>query len=127
MEIPVDKIRQLIRVAREPISLEVPVGDDESSRLGDFIEDKGQASPADVAIEMDLAQNIWELLATLTPREEKVVRMRFGIGNGIDRTLEQVGQEFHVTRERIRQIEAKALSKLRHPSRLKRLIQFSET
>jgi RNA polymerase primary sigma factor len=80
-----------------------------------------------VAIEMDLAQNIWELLATLTPREEKVVRMRFGIGNGIDRTLEQVGQEFHVTRERIRQIEAKALSKLRHPSRLKRLIQFSET
>ena len=127
MEIPVDKIRQLIRVAREPISLEVPVGDDESSRLGDFIEDKGQASPADVAIEMDLAQNIQELLATLTPREEKVVRMRFGIGNGIDRTLEQVGQEFHVTRERIRQIEAKALSKLRHPSRLKRLIQFSET
>jgi RNA polymerase primary sigma factor len=76
---------------------------------------------------MDLAQNIRELLATLTPREEKVVRMRFGIGNGIDRTLEQVGQEFHVTRERIRQIEAKALSKLRHPSRLKRLIQFSET
>jgi RNA polymerase primary sigma factor len=127
MEIPVDKIRQLIRVAREPISLEVPVGDDESSRLGDFIEDKGQASPAEVAIEMDLAQNVWELLATLTPREEKVVRMRFGIGNGIDRTLEQVGQEFHVTRERIRQIEAKALSKLRHPSRLKRLIQFSET
>jgi RNA polymerase primary sigma factor len=127
MEIPVDKIRQLIRVAREPISLEVPVGDDESSRLGDFIEDKSQASPADVAIEMDLAQNIWASLATLTTREEKVVRMRFGIGNGIDRTLEQVGQEFHVTRERIRQIEAKALSKLRHPSRLKRLIQFSET
>jgi len=105
----------------------MPVGDDESSRLGDFIEDKGQASPADVAIEMDLAQNIRELLATLTPREEKVVRMRFGIGNGIDRTLEQVGHEFHVTRERIRQIETKALSKLRHPSRLKRLIQFSET
>jgi len=127
MEIPVDKIRQLVRIAREPISLEVPVGDDESSRLGDFIEDKGQASPADVAIEMDLAQKIRELLATLTPREEKVVRMRFGIGNGIDRTLEQIGHEFHVTRERIRQIETKALSKLRHPSRLKRLIQFSET
>src|SRR5258708_8114664 len=81
MEIPVDKIRQLIRVAREPISLEVPVGDDESSRLGDFIEDKGQASPPDVAIEMDLAQHILELLATLTPREEQVVSMRFGIGN----------------------------------------------
>ncbi len=127
MEIPVDKIRQLIGNARPPISLEVPVGDDESSRLGDFIEDKGEASPAEAAIEMDLAQNIRELLSTLTPREEKVVRMRFGIGNGIDRTLEQVGQEFHVTRERIRQIEAKALGKLRHPSRLKRLIQFSES
>jgi RNA polymerase primary sigma factor len=127
MEMPVDKIRQLIRIARDPISLEVPVGDDESSRLGDFIEDKGEASPAEAVIEMDLAQNARKLLATLTPREEKVVRMRFGIGDGIDRTLEQVGQEFHVTRERIRQIEAKALRKLRDPSRLKRLIPFSES
>jgi RNA polymerase primary sigma factor len=127
MEMPVDKIRQLIRVARHPISLEVPVGDDESSRLGDFIEDKGGASPAEVVIEMDLALNTRKLLATLTPREEKVVRMRFGIGDGIDRTLEQVGQEFHVTRERIRQIEANALRKLRHPSRLKQLVRLSES
>ncbi len=127
MEIPVDKVRQLIRITLAPISLEVPVGDDERSRLGDLIEDKDEASPADVVMEMDLAQNVRTLLATLTPREEKVVRMRFGIGDGIDRTLEQVGQEFHVTRERIRQIEAKALSKLRHPSRLKRLVQFSES
>jgi len=126
MEMPVDKIRQLIRIAREPISLEVPMGDDESSRLGDFIEDKSGASPAELVIEMDLAHNTRKLLATLTPREEKVVKMRFGIGDGIDRTLEQVGQEFHVTRERIRQIEAKALSKLRHPSRLKQLVRLSE-
>jgi len=127
MEMPVDKIRQLIRIAREPISLEVPVGDDESSRLGDFIEDKAEASPAEVVIEMDLAENTRQLLATLSPREEKVVKMRFGIGDGIDRTLEQVGQEFHVTRERIRQIEAKALRKLRHPSRLKQLVRLSES
>ena len=127
MEMPVDKIRQLIRVAHHPISLEVPVGDDESSRLGDFIEDKGGVSPAEVVIEMDLALNTRKLLATLTPREEKVVRMRFGIGDGIDRTLEQVGQEFHVTRERIRQIEANALRKLRHPSRLKQLVRLSES
>jgi len=127
MEMPVDQVRQLIRSARHPISLEVPVGDDESSRLGDFIEDKGEASPAEVLMEMDLAQNTRKLLATLTPREEKVVRMRFGIGDGIDRTLEQVGQEFHVTRERIRQIEAKALRKLRHPSRLKQLVRLSES
>jgi RNA polymerase primary sigma factor len=127
MEMPVDKIRQLIRIARHPISLEVPVGDDESSRLGDFIEDKSEASPAEVLIQMDLAQNTRKLLATLTPREEKVVRMRFGIGDGIDRTLEQVGQEFHVTRERIRQIEARALRKLRHPSRLKQLVRLSES
>ena len=126
MEMPVDKVRQLIRVARHPISLEVPVGDDESSRLGDFIEDKAGASPAEVVIEMDLALNTRKLLATLTPREEKVVRMRFGIGDGIDRTLEQVGQEFHVTRERIRQIEANALRKLRHPSRFKQLVRLSE-
>jgi RNA polymerase primary sigma factor len=126
MEMPVDKVRHLIRVTRDPISLEVPVGDDETSRLGDFIADKGEASPADAAIEMDLAQSVRKVLATLTPREEKVVRMRFGIGDGIDRTLEQVGQEFHVTRERIRQIEAKALGKLRHPSKLKRLVGFSE-
>jgi len=127
MELPVDKIRQLIRVTRDPISLELPVGDDETSRLGDFIADKGEASPADAAIEMDLAKNVRKVLSTLTPREEKVVRMRFGIGDGIDRTLEQVGQEFHVTRERIRQIEAKALGKLRHPSKLKRLAGFSES
>jgi len=127
MELPVDKIRHFIRIARSSISLEAPVGDDETSRLGDFIEDKDEASPADVVIAMDLAQNARKLLATLTAREEKVVRMRFGIGDGIDRTLEQVGQEFHVTRERIRQIEAKALGKLRHPSRLKRLIQSSES
>ena len=127
MELPVDKIRHLIRVTRDPISLELPVGDDETSRLGDFIADKGEVSPADAAIEMDLVQNVRKVLATLTPREEKVVRMRFGIGDGIDRTLEQVGQEFHVTRERIRQIEAKALGKLRHPSKLKRLVGFSES
>jgi RNA polymerase primary sigma factor len=126
MNVPPERIRELIRVARQPISLEVPVGEEGSSRLGDFIEDEDETSPIDAVISMHMARNTQRLLATLTAREEKVLRMRFGIGAGTDRTLEQVGQVFKVTRERIRQIEAKALAKLRHPSRRKRLLQLSE-
>jgi RNA polymerase primary sigma factor len=126
MKLPLERIRELIRVARQPISLEVPVGEDGTSRLGDFIENKEETSPIDAVMARHLARNTQRLLATLTAREEKVMRMRFGIGDGTDRTLEQVGQVFKVTRERIRQIEAKALTKLRHPSRMKRLLRFRE-
>ena len=116
MELPLDKVRKVLKIAKEPISLETPIGEEEDSHLGDFIEDKSVVSPADAVINMNLAEQTRKVLATLTPREEKVLRMRFGIGEKSDHTLEEVGQDFEVTRERIRQIEAKALRKLRHPS-----------
>ena len=126
MEIPVDKVRKIQKIAKEPISLETPIGEEEDSHLGDFIEDKNVASPADNVISNSLEETTRKVLATLTPREERVLRMRFGIGENSDHTLEEVGQDFEVTRERIRQIEAKALRKLRHPSRSKRLRAFIE-
>src|SRR5450432_828389 len=126
MELPLDKVRKVLKIAKEPISLETPIGEEEDSHLGDFIEDKGVISPSDAVISMNLAEQTRKVLATLTPREEKVLRMRFGIGEKSDHTLEEVGQDFEVTRERIRQIEAKALRKLRHPSRSKRLKSFME-
>jgi RNA polymerase primary sigma factor len=127
MELPLDKVRKVLKIAKEPISLETPIGEEEDSHLGDFIEDKGVVSPADAVITMNLAEQTRKVLSTLTPREEKVLRMRFGIGEKSDHTLEEVGQDFEVTRERIRQIEAKALRKLRHPSRSKRLKSFIES
>ena len=126
MELPLDKVRKVLKIAKEPISLETPIGEEEDSHLGDFIEDKSVISPSDAVISMNLAEQTRKVLATLTPREEKVLRMRFGIGEKSDHTLEEVGQDFEVTRERIRQIEAKALRKLRHPSRVKRLKSFME-
>jgi RNA polymerase primary sigma factor len=126
MELPLDKVRKVLKIAKEPISLETPIGEEEDSHLGDFIEDKAITSPSDAVINMNLAEQTRKVLATLTPREEKVLRMRFGIGEKSDHTLEEVGQDFEVTRERIRQIEAKALRKLRHPSRSKRLKSFME-
>jgi RNA polymerase primary sigma factor len=126
MELPLDKVRKVLKIAKEPISLETPIGEEEDSHLGDFIEDKAIVSPSDAVINMNLAEQTRKVLATLTPREEKVLRMRFGIGEKSDHTLEEVGQDFAVTRERIRQIEAKALRKLRHPSRSKRLKSFVE-
>ncbi|TPV96764.1 MAG: RNA polymerase sigma factor RpoD [Myxococcales bacterium FL481] len=127
MELPLDKVRKVLKIAKEPISLETPIGEEEDSHLGDFIEDKNAVSPSDAVINLNLADQTRRVLATLTPREEKVLRMRFGIGESSDHTLEEVGQDFSVTRERIRQIEAKALRKLRHPSRSKRLKAFVET
>ncbi len=126
MEVPLDKVRKVLKVAKEPISLETPVGEEEDSHLGDFIEDKGIASPMEAVINTNLAEQTRKILATLTAREEKVLRMRFGIGERYDRTLEEVGQDFEVTRERIRQIEAIALRKLRHPSRAQKLKSFLE-
>ncbi len=126
MEMPVDKVRKVLKIAKEPISLETPIGEDEDSHLGDFIEDKAMISPADAVTNVNLSEQTRRVLSTLTPREEKVLRMRFGIGESSDHTLEEVGQDFNVTRERIRQIEAKALRKLRHPSRSKRLKAFIE-
>ncbi len=126
MEIPLDKVRKVLKIAKEPISLETPVGEDEDSHLCDFIEDKRVATPSDAVSNLNLAEQTKKVLATLTPREEQVLRMRFGIGEKSDHTLEEVGHEFSVTRERIRQIEAKALRKLRHPSRSKRLKSFME-
>jgi RNA polymerase primary sigma factor len=127
MEIPLDKVRKVLKIAREPISLETPIGEEEDSHLGDFIEDKRFMLPSDAAVSMNLAEQTRKVLATLTPREEKVLRMRFGIGEKADHTLEEVGQDFAVTRERIRQIEAKALRKLRHPTRSRKLKSFIET
>ena len=118
MELPLDKVRKVLKIAKEPICLETPIGEEEDSHLGDFIEDKSVVSPAEAVINMNLAEQTRKVLKTLTPREEKVLRMRFGIGEKSDHTLEEVGQDFEVTRERIRQIEAKALRKLRHPSPL---------
>ncbi|OGW66791.1 MAG: RNA polymerase sigma factor RpoD [Nitrospirae bacterium RIFCSPLOWO2_02_FULL_62_14] len=127
MDLPLDKVRKILKIAREPISLETPIGEEEDSHLGDFIEDKKAVSPLDAAIRYDLQRQINSALETLTPREEKVLRKRFGIGESTDHTLEEVGQDFEVTRERIRQIEAKALRKLRHPSRSKKLRSFVES
>ncbi len=126
MEIPLDKVHKVLKIAKEPISLETPVGEDEDSHLSDFIEDKRVATPSDAVSDLNLSEQTKKVLATLTPREEQVLRMRFGIGEKSDHTLEEVGHEFAVTRERIRQIEAKALRKLRHPSRSKRLKSFME-
>jgi RNA polymerase primary sigma factor len=127
MELPLEKVRKVLKIAKEPISLETPIGEEEDSHLGDFIEDKAIVSPSEAVISMNLSEQTRRVLATLTPREEKVLRMRFGIGEKSDHTLEEVGQDFEVTRERIRQIEAKALRKLRHPSRSKRLRSFVES
>jgi RNA polymerase primary sigma factor len=127
MEIPVEKVRKIQKIAKEPISLETPIGEEEDSHLGDFIEDKNIASPSDNVVNGSLEETTRKVLATLTPREERVLRMRFGIGEHSDHTLEEVGQDFEVTRERIRQIEAKALRKLRHPARSKRLRSFIES
>jgi RNA polymerase primary sigma factor len=127
MELPVEKVRKVLKIAKEPISLETPIGEEEDSHLGDFIEDKSMINPSEAVINLNLSEQTRKVLATLTPREEKVLRMRFGIGEDSDHTLEEVGQDFSVTRERIRQIEAKALRKLRHPSRSKRLKTFVES
>jgi RNA polymerase primary sigma factor len=126
IEFPLDKVRKVLKIAKEPISLETPIGEEEDSHLGDFIEDKKVAPPGDVAVNRSLHEQTKKVLSTLTQREEKVLRMRFGIGEKADHTLEEVGQDFDVTRERIRQIEAKALRKLRHPSRSKKLRTFIE-
>jgi RNA polymerase primary sigma factor len=124
MELPVDKVRKILKIAKEPISLETPIGEDEDSHLGDFIEDKKTVPPGEAVITKNLVEQVHKVLSTLTPREERVLRMRFGIGEKYDHTLEEVGQDFSVTRERIRQIEAKSLRKLRHPSRSKQLKSF---
>jgi len=127
MNYPLEKVRKVLKIAKEPISLETPIGEEEDSHLGDFIEDKRVVSPGDAAVNTNLSEQIKKVLKTLTPREEKVLRMRFGIGEKADHTLEEVGKDFNVTRERIRQIEAKALRKLRHPSRSKLLKSFLES
>jgi len=124
MEIPVIKVRKVLKIAQEPISLETPIGEEEDSHLGDFIEDRGVISPAEAVININLKEQTESVLKTLTPREEKVIKMRFGLDDGSEHTLEEVGQSFAVTRERIRQIEAKALRKLRHPSRSRKLRAF---
>src|SRR4029079_15586749 len=126
MDMPVDKVRKVLKIAKEPISLETPVGEEEDSHLGDFIEDKKVINPAEAIVNLNLAEQTRRVLSTLTPREEKVLRMRFGIGEESDHTLEEVGQDFNVTRARIRQIEAKARRKLRHPSRSVKLKAFIE-
>ena len=127
MEMPLEKVRKVLKIAKEPISLETPIGEEEDSHLGDFIEDKNAVSPVEAVIDGNLEDQTRRVLKTLTPREEKVLRMRFGIGEKSDHTLEEVGQDFEVTRERIRQIEAKALRKLRHPSRSKQLRSFMDS
>jgi RNA polymerase primary sigma factor len=121
---PLEKVRKVLKIVREPLSLETPIGDEEDSHLGDFIEDKNTILPIDAAIQSNLRETTTRTLASLTPREERIIRMRFGIGMNKDHTLEEVGQQFSVTRERIRQIEAKALRKLKHPSRSRILRSF---
>ena len=125
MDLPVSKVRKIIKIAQHPISLETPIGEEEDSHLGDFIEDKGMPSPPDAVIHINLREKIEEALKILTEREAKILKMRFGLGEGHEHTLEEVGQQFKVTRERIRQIEAKALRKLKHPSRSKKLKSFT--
>ena len=127
LHMPLDKVRKVLKIAKEPVSLETPIGDEEDSSLGDFIEDKNALLPVESAIQSNLRETTTRVLATLTPREERVLRMRFGIGMNTDHTLEEVGQQFNVTRERIRQIEAKALRKLKHPSRSRKLRSFLDT
>ena len=124
MDMPVDKVREILKIAQEPVSLETPIGEEEDSHLGDFIPDEGASEPSEAASFTLLKEQLMDVLSTLTPREEKVLKLRFGIEDGHTRTLEEVGKEFNVTRERIRQIEAKALRKLRHPSRSKKLKDF---
>ncbi len=124
LHIPLERVRKVLRIAKEPLSLETPVGDEHDSHLGDFIEDKNAILPIDAAIQSNLREITTRVLASLTPREERILRMRFGIGMNKDHTLEEVGQQFSVTRERIRQIEAKALRKLKHPSRSRVLRSF---
>ena len=124
MDMPEEKIRKVLKIAKEPISMETPIGDDEDSHLGDFIEDSNVMSPLEAATTRGLSEATNEVLASLTPREERVLRMRFGIDMNTDHTLEEVGRQFDVTRERIRQIEAKALRKLRHPNRSELLKSF---
>jgi RNA polymerase primary sigma factor len=126
MDSPVSKVRKVLKIAQEPISLETPIGEEEDSHLGDFIEDRSAISPSEAVINLDLREQTESVLKSLTPREERVIKMRFGVGDGSEHTLEEVGQSFAVTRERIRQIEAKALRKLRHPSRSKKLRAFLE-
>ena len=126
MDIPVAKVRKVLKIAQEPISLETPIGEEEDSHLGDFIEDRAVVSPAEAVINVNLKDQTSQVLRTLTPREEKVIKMRFGLEDGSEHTLEEVGQSFAVTRERIRQIEAKALRKLRHPSRSRKLRAFMD-
>ena len=127
LSMPLEKVRKVMKIAKEPISLETPIGDEEDSHLGDFIEDKNAVLPIDAAIHSNLRETTTLVLASLTPREERVLRMRFGIGMNTDHTLEEVGQQFSVTRERIRQIEAKALRKLKHPSRSRKLRSFLDS
>jgi RNA polymerase primary sigma factor len=127
MEIPEDKIRKIMKIAKEPISMETPIGDDDDSHLGDFIEDSVNTAPLDAAVQAGLRDIVKEVLDSLTPREAKVMRMRFGIEMAIDHTLEEVGKQFDVTRERVRQIEAKALRKMKHPSRSDKLRSFIDT
>jgi len=127
MDMPVSKVRKIIKIAQEPISLETPIGEEEDSHLGDFIEDKVMPSPAERVIYQSLKEQIDEALKTLTDREARVLKMRFGLGDGNEHTLEEVGQQFKVTRERIRQIEAKALRKLKHPTRSKKLRSFTNS
>ena len=124
MNMPVEKVRDILKIAKEPVSLETPIGEEEDSHLGDFIPDEDASEPSKAASFTMLKEQLVEVLGTLTPREEKVLKLRFGIEDGRTRTLEEVGKEFNVTRERIRQIEAKALRKLRHPSRSKKLKDF---
>ncbi len=126
MEMPEAKVRKILKIAQEPISLETPIGEEEDSHLSDFIEDRHVQSPSDAVIHMSLREQTRAVLKTLTPREEKVIKLRFGLEDGSEHTLEEVGQSFAVTRERIRQIEAKALRKLRHPSRARKLRVFLE-
>jgi RNA polymerase primary sigma factor len=127
MEMPEDKVRKILKIAREPISMETPIGDDDDSHLGDFIEDSGTLAPTEAAMQAGLRDVVKEILDSLTPREAKVLRMRFGIEMANDHTLEEVGKQFDVTRERIRQIEAKALRKLKHPTRSDKLRSFLDT
>ena len=127
MDMPVSKVRKIMKIAQEPISLETPIGEEEDSHLGDFIEDRGVLSPIDAVLVSNLQEQTRRVLKSLTPREEQVLKMRFGVGDGSEHTLEEVGRSFNVTRERIRQIESKALRKLRHPSRAKKLKPFLET